>query len=109
MIHLHQRRRKGTAEGTKRVNALRARENLGQFLEEVYYKGAQYVIERAGRPMAVVVPVWQLEEWQKRRDRFLGMVGELWRKTKRVKPEAIERDVEEAMRAVHTKSARRKA
>jgi len=37
-------------------------------LEEVYYKGDQFVIERAGRPMAAVVPVWQLEEWQKLHD-----------------------------------------
>ena len=47
---------------TKTVNALKARKNLGQLLEEVYYRGDQYVIERAGRPMAAVVPVWQLEE-----------------------------------------------
>jgi hypothetical protein len=32
----------------KKVNALKARKNLGQLLEEVYYKGDQYVIERAG-------------------------------------------------------------
>ncbi len=94
---------------TKRVNALKARKNLGQLLEEVYYKGDQYVIERAGRPMAAVVPVWQLVEWQKRRDRLFGMVGELWRKNKRVKPETIEREVEEAIRAVRTKATRRKA
>ena len=94
---------------TKRVNALKARKNLGQLLEGVYYKGDQYVIERGGRPMAAVVPVWQLEEWQKRRDRFFGMIEGLWRKNKRVKPETIEREVEQAIRAVRTKAARRKA
>ena len=41
----------------KKVNALKARQNLGQMLEEVYYKGAQFAIERAGKPMAAVVPV----------------------------------------------------
>lgn len=92
----------------KKVNALKARKNLGQLLEEVYYKGDQYVIERAGRPMAAVVPVWQLEEWQKRRERFFGMVEELREKTKDVKPEIIERDVAEAVRAVRAKAARRK-
>lgn len=91
----------------KKVNALKARKNLGQLLEEVYYKGDQYVIERAGRPMAAVVPVWQLEEWQKRRERFFGMVEELWQKNKGVKPEVIEREVTEAVRAVRAKAARR--
>ena len=94
---------------TKRVNALKARKNLGQLLEEVYYNGDQYVIERAGRPMAAVVPVWQLEEWQKRRQRFFGMVGELWQKNKKVKPDVIEREVEDAGRAVRAKAMRRKA
>jgi hypothetical protein len=59
--------------------------------------------------MAAVVPVWQLGEWQKRRDRFFGVVEELRRKNKVVKPEIIEREVEEAVRAVRAKTARRKA
>ena len=93
---------------TKTVNALKARKNLGQLLEEVYYKGDQYVIERAGRHMAAVVPVWRLEEWQKRRERFFGMVEELRQKNKKVKPAVIEREVHEAVRAVRAKATRRK-
>jgi prevent-host-death family protein len=92
----------------KKVNALKARQNLGQLLEEVYYKGDQYVIERAGRPMAAVVPVWQLEEWQKRRERLFGMIEEVWNKNKKVKPEVIEREVAAAVRAVRRKPARTK-
>jgi len=53
----------------KTINALKARQNLGQLLEEVFYQDAQFIIERAGRPMAAVVPVWKLEEWQKYHDR----------------------------------------
>jgi prevent-host-death family protein len=43
----------------KHITALKARRNLGQLLEEVYYRGSRYVIERAGRPMAAVVPLSQ--------------------------------------------------
>ena len=43
----------------KHITALKARRNLGQILEEVYYRGRSYVIERAGRPMAAVVPLSQ--------------------------------------------------
>ena len=53
----------------KTINAMKARQNFGQMIEEVYYKGEQFIIERAGRPMAAVVPVWQLEEWQKHHGR----------------------------------------
>ena len=93
---------------TKTINALKARKNLGQLLEEVYYNGDQYVIERAGRPMAAVVPIWQLAEWQKRRERFFGMVGELWEINTQVRPDVIEQEVEEAARAARAKATRRK-
>jgi prevent-host-death family protein len=92
----------------KRVNALKTRKNLGQLLEEVYYRGDQYIIERAGRPMAAIVPVWQLEEWQKRRERFFGMVDELWKKNQRTKLAAIESEVEEAVKAVRAKKTVRR-
>jgi len=90
----------------RKVNAIKARQNLGQLLEEVYYKGDQYVIERAGRTMAAVVPVWQLQEWQKRRERLFGMVAEVWRKNTGVEPELLDRDVEAAVRAVRAKARR---
>ena len=92
----------------KKINALKARKNLGELLEEVYYKGDQYVIERAGKPMAAVVPLWQFEEWQKRRARFFETVEEAQQQNQKVKPEVVEREVAEAVRAVRTKATRRK-
>jgi prevent-host-death family protein len=92
----------------KKVNALKARQNLGQLLEEVYYKGDQYVIERAGKPMAAVVPLWQLEEWQKRRAQFFAAVEEVQQQNQKVKPAIIEQEVREAIRAVRTPAGRRK-
>ena len=92
----------------KKVNALKVRRNLGQLLEEVYYRGDQYIIERAGRPMAAVVPVWQLEAWQKHREQLFGMIEELWQKNQTVKPEVIKREVAEAVRAIRAKTPRRK-
>jgi prevent-host-death family protein len=91
----------------KKVNALKARQNLGQLLEEVYYNGNQYVIECAGKPMAAVVPVWQLEEWQKHRERFFAAVDDVHLQNQEVKPEIIEQEVQEALRAVRTKASRR--
>jgi antitoxin (DNA-binding transcriptional repressor) of toxin-antitoxin stability system len=43
------------------INAGRARVNLGQMLDEVFYKGEQFIIERDGRPMAAVIPLSRLE------------------------------------------------
>ena len=64
----------------RKVNALKVRQNLGQLLEEV---------------------------WQERRARFFGMVDELRRKGKKLKPEAVEREVAGAVRAVRAKARRR--
>ena len=61
----------------RKVNALKVRQNLGQLLEEV---------------------------WQERRARFFGMVDELRRKGKQLKPEAVEREVADAVRAVRAKA-----
>lgn len=93
----------------KKVNALNARKKLGQLLEEVYYKGDQYVIERAGRPMAAVVPVWQLDERAARKDRLFAMVEEVWQRNRPLKSEVIGQEVKRAVRAVRRKAARRKA
>jgi prevent-host-death family protein len=93
----------------KRVNALKARKNLGQVLEEVYYRGDQYVIERAGRPMAALVPVWQLEDRRVRRDRLFGAMARLWKKNKSVSPETLEREVVDAVRAARAKGRQRGA
>ena len=92
----------------KKVNALKARQNFGQMLEEVYYKGDQFVIERAGKPMAAVVPLWQLEAWQQRREQFFAVVEDVQQRNNKVKPEVIEQEVSDAIRAVRTKARRRK-
>jgi prevent-host-death family protein len=84
----------------KKVTALKARKNLGQLLEEVYYRGDQYVIERVGKPMAAIVPLWHLEEWLKRRERFFGMVDEVRQRQQDAAPEAIEQDIQDVICAI---------
>ncbi len=46
---------------TKVVSAFRARQNLGQLLDEARYQGHRFVVERSGKPMAIVVGI---EEWE---------------------------------------------
>lgn len=83
----------------KTVSAVRARGELGQMLEEVYYRGDQYVIERAGKPMAAVVPVEQYEQWRRERDAFFELVEELRSRNADVEAGEVEEDVAAARRA----------
>ncbi len=91
----------------KKLNALRARQNLGQVLEEVFYKGDRYVIERAGKPMAAVVPVWLLKEYEESKGRVFEAVRRAQQRNKRAKPEVVERKVAEAVTAVRGRKKRR--
>ena len=91
----------------KRVTAIKARQNLGQLLEEVYYNGDRYIIERAGKPMAAVVPVQVLEAQERRWQRMWTTIEDIWRRNRHVKPEQIEREVAAAVRAVRREAARK--
>jgi len=53
----------------KTINAGKARVNFGRMLDEVFYRGEHFIIERDGRPMAAVIPLSQLEALQKHSDR----------------------------------------
>jgi prevent-host-death family protein len=93
----------------KKVNALKARQQLGQMLEEVYYRGDHYIIERAGKPMAAVVPVWQFEEWQQHREQFFAMIDAVHARNAEVPSEVLEQDIAEAVRAVRQQATRQEA
>ena len=49
----------------KKINAMRMRQSLGELLNEVYYRGDTYIVERDGKPMAALIPLLQLEAIQK--------------------------------------------
>ena len=83
----------------KTVNAMKARGNLGQILEEVYYRGDQYIIERAGKAMAAVVPVEQYQQWQREREAFFAVVDEVKSRNRGRRVEETSRDVSVARKA----------
>jgi len=39
------------------ITATQLRKSPGQFLDRVFYRGERFVVERAGKPMAVIGPV----------------------------------------------------
>jgi prevent-host-death family protein len=51
---------------TKQVTAIKARQNLGELLEEVYYRNDHVAITRRNKIMAVLIPVEEYERWMQR-------------------------------------------
>lgn len=82
------------------TNALAARKNFGQLLEEAYYRGDQIIVERAGKPMAVIVSIEEFENWQTEREQDFTFLDKIRERTKDIDAEKIEAIIDEAVKAV---------
>lgn len=86
------------------ISAMEARKRFGELLEEVYYRGDEVIVERAGKPMAAIVPVPQYDQWKAQRkaamDRFFALVNQIQEENKDVPPEEIETAIGQAVREV---------
>jgi prevent-host-death family protein len=94
----------------RRLSAVEARKKLGEVLEGVYYRGDEVVIERAGKPMAVVIPAGLYESVQRNRERLFDLIEKAQERNKDVPFDLIEADVAAATQEVRRqRSAPRKA
>lgn len=57
---------------SERVSAYKARTNFGEIMNEVHYKGGEFVVERRGKPMVKIFPAKVTEEAKKK---FLSFAG----------------------------------
>ncbi len=87
----------------KKISAVKVRQNLGEIMNEVALRNDQYIIERAGKPLVAMVPVWQLEKWLELREAFFQHIEEIQEGCKEVSPGDWEHTVEAAVKAVRAK------
>ena len=80
---------------TKRISAMDLRKRLGHVMNEVQLKDDSYVIERDGKAMAALVPLWKLEQLEERRKRFWSKVAEFRSAGKKAKQ--LESVIQEAV------------
>lgn len=83
----------------KKVAAMKVRDNLGQLLDEVYYRGDEVVIERAGKAMAILVPVGRYEQYQRERQERFKILDQIKAKTRRIPAKRLDATIAEAVRA----------
>ncbi len=66
----------------KSVDAVVLRKNLGQYVNEVYYRGDEFIIKRAGKPVAALVPLMDLEKLEMLKTQGFKALKNLWAKNK---------------------------
>jgi prevent-host-death family protein len=64
----------------KKISAMKARQNLGQLLNEVSIRGDAYIIERAGKPLAALVGMERFQQLQEDQDSASQALKKLWEK-----------------------------
>ncbi len=82
------------------LSALDARRRFGELLEGVYYRGDEVIIERAGKPMAVVIPAERYEALERSRERLFKFIERTQQKNRDVPESELEADIEAASREV---------
>ena len=73
----------------KTTSALAARKHFGRLLEEAYYRGDNIIIERAGKPMAVIVSVDDFETLKRQKgaeaaQEARGVLGEAQKRGRQI-------------------------
>ena len=86
----------------RKVSAMGMRNRLGQILEEVYYRGDAFIIERAGRPMAALVPLAEYEHLQARRAERFRIYKQIKARTKTIPSSQLDQAIAEGVRAARS-------
>ena len=87
----------------KFITALKARQHLGELLEEVFYRQDHFVIKRGEKAMAVVIPLSEYEAYRRQREGDFEILDEIRKQTKKRPVGEIEKDVREAVKAMRAK------
>jgi len=74
----------------KRISAMDLRKRLGQIMNEVAIRDDEYIIERDGKPMAALIPLWKLKQLEERKETFWKKVKEFRREGKKVQKKELE-------------------
>ena len=93
---------------SKRISALKVRQNLGQVMNEVALRGDEYIIERAGKPLVAIIPIEKYRAMQAEVDVFYQSLSEMGASTKDEDSSTMERLIDEAVRAYRKAKAKAK-
>jgi prevent-host-death family protein len=65
---------------TETVSALKARKNLGELLDKAHYNGNSFIIERAGKEIAAIVPLEDYRRLETLKRKNISALKKIWKK-----------------------------
>lgn len=85
----------------KKIAAFEARRSLGKLIEEAFYRKDSFIIERSGRPMAVLVSIEDYQRWQRlAKDQVFAMIEAVQKRNAKSPSSELERDIREALKSL---------
>jgi len=88
-----------------RMGSREARNNFADLLGSVRYGERTVIIERAGKPMAAVIPIEMYQRLVAEREARFQVLERIRRRLPDVAPEEVEQDVAEAVNAMRSGDA----
>lgn len=86
---------------TRRMSSKDARANFSDLLASVYYGQDPVIVERKGKPFAVVISPEEFEQYQKaQRARLFALIDEVQERNRDRDPDEIEADIAQAVEEV---------
>ena len=65
---------------TETVSALKARKNLGELLDKAHYQSDSFIIERAGKEIAAIVPLEDYKKLEILKRKNISALKKIWKK-----------------------------
>jgi prevent-host-death family protein len=89
----------------KKISAMKVRQNLGQIMNEASLRGDDFIIERAGKPVAVLVSMDKYQIMERDRGKARNVLENIRKKMEMVSPEKVEKLIAEGVREARKKTA----
>ena len=86
-------------EMAKHISAMEIRKRFGEIMNAVSLRGDEYIVERDGKPMVAVVPIWKLRQLEEKKEAFWKNVEKFREEGGKVEKEELESAITEAVNA----------
>lgn len=82
---------------TSKISAIDLRHHLGELLNRTNLRDEQFVIERNGKPLAAMIPVWLFLKFQEEKMEFFKQVDEMKKGASKVSGRILDKSIKEAV------------